>query len=98
MSLLYKDDVGVNLVIQTGNTTLPVDSVLTLVIEKPGTSIIEKAITTEMVNYTTGVIVYPTGVGDLDEAGVYKAQVRVAYTGVDMASDIDTFSVQEKLG
>jgi hypothetical protein len=50
-----------------------------------------------MVNYTTGVITYTTVIGDLDEVGEYKLQVRGVFTDADEVSDMDTFNVFEKI-
>jgi hypothetical protein len=97
MSLLYRDDVGANIVVSTSNTAIPVTAVLSLFVEKPGGSTVEWAITGAMTNYTTGVLTYATLAGDLDETGEYKVQVHGVFSDADLYSDIDTFSVQERL-
>jgi hypothetical protein len=97
MSLLYKDDVGVNLIIATSNTAIPGSAVLTINLEKPGGDAVELAVTPAMVNYTTGVITYTTLAGDLDEVGEYKVQVHGTFTDADEVSDMDTFNVLEKI-
>ena len=97
MSLLYQDDVGVNIVIATSNTTIPQSASLTIHVEKPAQEIISWTVTPEMINYTTGVITYTTVAGDLDDVGVYKVQVHGIFTDANEMSEIDTFSVHEKL-
>ena len=97
MSRLYQDDVGVNLVIATGNTSIPGTAVLTLNVEKPGLTTVTWAITPAMINLVTGIITYPTVAGDLDEVGEYRVQVHGVFTDADLYSDIDTFNVQERI-
>jgi len=97
MSLLYQDDVGVNLIIATSNTAIPGTAVLTLNLEKPGGDAVELAITPTMVDYATGVITYTTVAGDFDEVGEYKIQVHGVFTDADEVSDMDTFNVFEKI-
>jgi len=97
MSRLYVGDIGALIVINTLNTTIPLDAVLHLILEKPSGLTVEIDITAPMVNYTTGVITYPTIAGVLSEAGEYKAQIHDVATGTDIVSDIDTFTVYSKL-
>lgn len=98
MSLLFQDDVGATLIISTNNTTIPETATLTLVVEKPGLDVVTWAITTPMIDYATGVITYTTGVGDLDEVGEYRLQVHGVFVdGSDYTSNIDSFTVNEKI-
>ena len=97
MSRLYQDDVGVNLVIATGNTSIPDTATFTLNVEKPGLTTVVIPITPAMVNLVTGIITYPTVAGDLDEVGEYRVQVHGVFTDADLYSDIDTFNVQERI-
>jgi len=98
MSLLYKDDVGVNIVISTSNTTIPASAVITIDVEKPGHDVVTWAVTPSMLNYTTGVITYTTVAGDLDEVGLYKVQVHGVFTDADEMSEKDRFTVHETVG
>jgi hypothetical protein len=97
MSLLYKDDVGVDLIIATSNTSIPLTTMITLNLEKPGGDTVELAITADMIDYTTGVITYTTVAGDLDEVGEYKIQVHGVFLDADEVSDMDVFNVFEKI-
>lgn len=98
MSLLYRDDIGANLVITTGNTGIPLTATITLHMQKPGGSTVDLAITPSMINYTTGVITYPTVSGDLDDVGEYIVQLHGAFDdGTNTVSDEDSFYVHEKL-
>jgi hypothetical protein len=98
MSLLFRDDIGANLVVATHNTTIPLTATLSLILEKPSGTTVELSVTPTMVNYTTGVITYPTLDGDLDEAGEYRIQVHGVFVdGTDETSNIDSFTVNEKL-
>ena len=98
MSLLYKDDVGVNIVISTSNTTIPLSADLSIDVEKPGHDIVTWAVTPLMVNYTTGVITYTTVAGDLNEVGLYKVQVHGVFTDADEMSERDRFTVHATVG
>jgi hypothetical protein len=97
MSLLYQDDIGVSIIISTSNTTIPETATLTLLVEKPGQNTVEWTVTPEMINLTTGVITYTTVDGDLDEVGVYKLQVHGVFSDADYYSNIDKFTVHERL-
>jgi hypothetical protein len=97
MSILYKDDVGAHLVISTSNTAIPGTAVLTLLLEKPSGTTVVLTVTPEMIDYTTGVITYDTVNGDLNEVGEYKIQIHGVFLDADEMSDIDTFTVYEKL-
>jgi len=95
MVLVYKDDIGARLTISTSNTTMPATTALTLLIKKPSGELITA---TPSVNWTTGVLIYDTVSGDLDEVGEYKVQVRGVFDdGDDLRSDRDSFTVYEKL-
>jgi hypothetical protein len=97
MSRLYKDDIGVNIVVATGNLTIPITAVLTLNIVKPSGATAVWAITLDMTNYTTGVLTYTTIDGDLNETGEYSVQVSGVFEDAVEFSDIDTFTVYERL-
>lgn len=97
MSILYQGDVGAHLLIETKNTSLPVSAVLTLIMEKPNGTVVVLPVTSGMVDYLTGVITYDTAEGDLDEIGEYRMQVHGVFVDADEVSDIDTFTVYEKL-
>ena len=95
MTLTYKDDVGARISVSTGNTTMPVDTILTLIIKKPLGTILTK---TPSVNFTTGVLTYDTIAGDVDQAGEYQVQVKGVFSDGDiLTSDIDRFPVYRKL-
>ena len=97
MSRLFLDDVGANIVVATGNTTIPGTAVLSLIVEKPGLSVVTWALTAPMINLTTGICTYTTLAGDLDEVGEYRVQVHGVFTDADLYSDIDTFNVMERI-
>jgi len=98
MSRLYQDDIGATIVIETANTGIPVTTVLSLIVYKPAGVSEEWAVEESMINFTTGVITYPTVATNLDEIGEYKVQVHgVFLDGTDETSDIDSFTVYEKL-
>lgn len=95
MALVYRDDIGVALTVSTSNLIMPTDTVLTILIKKPGGSLISA---TPSVNWTTGVLTYDTVEGDLDEVGEYKVQVHGVFVdGDDLYSDRDSFMVYDKL-
>ena len=98
MSLLYTGDIGARLIISTDNTNIAPSATLTMLLQKPGGTTVEIAITAPMVNYTTGVITYPTVSGDLSEVGEYKVQVKGVFVGGEnLVSDQDTFNVYQRL-
>lgn len=98
MTLLYENDIGAEIIIATGNTAIPISTVLTILLEKPGGITVELAVTPTMVNFTTGVITYTTVDGDLCVAGEYRTQVHGVFAdGDNIVSDMDTFIVYEKL-
>jgi hypothetical protein len=97
MSRLYQDDEGVHLIVSTENLAIPDTAVLSLVVTKPGGDTVTWALTADMINLTTGDITYSTLPGDLDELGEYQIQVHGVFTDADETSNIDTFTVHEKL-
>jgi hypothetical protein len=97
MSRLFLDDVGAQIVVATGNTTIPLTAVLSLIVEKPGLSVVTWSLTDPMIDRTTGIITYTTESGDLDEVGEYRVQVHGVFTDADLYSDIDTFNVMERI-
>jgi len=99
MSLLYRDDVGAAIIVATNNTTIPATTVLTLVIEKPTATVTVWELLPEEIDWATGILTHTTVAGDLNESGEYKVQVHgVFIDGDDTRSDIDTFTVHERLG
>jgi len=95
MTLVYRGDIGVRLTISTSNTTMPVTTALSLLIKKPSGELVTA---TPSVNWTTGVLIYDTVSGDLDEVGEYRVQVHGVFDdGDDLRSDRDSFMVYEKL-
>jgi hypothetical protein len=95
MSLIYKDDIGVVLTVDTSNTAMPITTVLTLKVKKPDGTLVTLSPT---VNYTTGILTYTTVSGDLNIAGTYEVQVNGVFTdGSVLRSNTDTFTVYEKL-
>ena len=98
MSRLYQDDIGSHIVVETSNTGIPVTTVLQLHVTKPSGAFETWDITAPMVDYATGIITYHTVATDLDEVGEYRVQVHgVFLDGTDEVSDIDTFTVYQKL-
>lgn len=97
MSLLYMDDVGSKLVIQTSNTSLPATATYTLLLQKPGLSTVSINLTSGDIDFATGVVTYYTVAGDLDEVGEYKVQLHGQFTDADEYSEIDTFQVFSRL-
>ena len=92
MTLIYKDDIGAHLVIETNNTSIPVTTVVTILITKPSGTVLTK--TPSIINYMTGQLTYDTASGDLDESGTYKVQVNGVFDdGDDLRSNMDTFTV-----
>jgi hypothetical protein len=101
MSLLYRDDVGAAIIIATNNTTLPVSTTLSVIVEKPSATVTTWDLTLpgDSVDFATGIITHTTVLGDLNESGEYKVQVHGVFAdGDDTRSDIDTFTVHERLG
>ena len=95
MTLVYRGDIGVRLTISTSNTTMPVTTALSLLIKKPSGELVTA---TPSVNWTTGVLIYDTVSGELDEVGEYRVQVHGVFDdGDDLRSDRDSFMVYEKL-
>ena len=97
MSLLYKDDSGVNIIIHTKNSSIPTTAYINLVTEKPSGEIVNWSITTVMIDYNSGIITYRTLQGDLNETGIYKIQVHGIFTDAEEYSNIDSFTVRERL-
>ena len=98
MSRLYQGDIGSHIVVETNNTGIPVTAVLQLHVTKPTGTFVTWALTAPMIDYATGIITYHTTASDLDEIGEYKVQVHgVFLDGTNETSDIDTFTVYEKL-
>ena len=98
MSRLYKDDIGAHIIVETSNTGIPASAVLQLHVTKPSGVFETWALTAPMINLVTGVITYHTVATDLDEIGEYRVQVHgVFIDGTDEVSDIDTFTVYDKL-
>lgn len=98
MSRLYRDDIGARIVVETANTGMPITTVLQLHVTKPGGGFETWSGTTLSVDFNTGIITYTTIAGDLDETGEYKVQVHGVFDdGTDEVSDIDSFTVYDKL-
>jgi hypothetical protein len=97
MALLYQDDVGVQIIVETNNTAIPLTGTLSILLEKPGGDSSEISVDPTMVAYSTGIITYTTVAGDLDELGEYKVMIRFVDTGIDEVSDMGTFKVFEKI-
>ena len=97
MSRLYQDDVGARLLVHTNNLTIPVTAVLTLVVTKPSGTEVVWAIAPGDIEYATGILTYTTVAGDFDETGEYRVQVHGVFTDADESSNIDRFTIHEKL-
>lgn len=98
MSLLYKNDIGVRLLIETENTAIPGTAVLYVKLTKPSGIATTREVIPADIDYVTGIITYTTVSGDLSEVGEYKVQVRGVFSGGDdYKSDIDTFEVNEPI-
>jgi hypothetical protein len=97
MSLLYQNDVGVDLIIHTNNNLIPESATLNLLTEKPSGNTVSWGVTPLMIDYANGVITYTTVAGDLDEVGIYRLQVHGIFTDADEYSNIDTFTVRKRL-
>ena len=96
MSLIYTDDVGVQITVDLKNTTIPATTVLTLNVRKPDGSIV---VWTPTVNYGTGILTYITVAGDLSLAGDYVVQVHAVFlSGSILGSNTDSFKVYPKVG
>jgi len=92
MSLIYVGAIGATLVIDTGNKAIPLDGVITMVLESPS-GVSTSIDVTNYLNIATGIINYPTQDGDVDEEGEYQVQLRGVWTGYDNPSNIGTFRV-----
>jgi len=97
MSLLYQDDVGVDIIIHTNNASIPGTATLNLLTEKPSGTTVSWSVSAPMVDYESGVITYTTVAGDLNEVGIYRLQVHGIFTDADEYSNIDTFTVRKRL-
>ena len=96
MGLVYKSDVGARLTVATHNAALTPTTTLTILIKKPGGTLLTK--TPGIIDYTIGVLSYDTLASDIDEVGEYRVQVRGVFDdGDDLRSDRDSFMVYEKL-
>jgi hypothetical protein len=95
MSLIYTDDVGVQVTVDTKNTGIPGTATLTLNVKKPDGTLVTW---TPTVNYGTGILTYVTVAGDLALAGDYEVQVRgVFIDGSILGSNTDSFHVYERV-
>ena len=99
MSRIYINTIGAVITIHTLNTSIPVTSILALHITKPSGDTMHKYVLPAWINYTTGDIVYRTIAGDVDEIGEYRVQVHetTSTDDTDLPSNIDTFTVYERL-
>jgi hypothetical protein len=97
-SLIYRNDIGARIYIKTLNTTMPIDTVLTVYIKKPSGTILTIIPSGGMIDFTTGEIEYPTVSGDVDEDGEYRVQVNAVFDDGDILdSNIASFTVYEKI-
>lgn len=95
-SLIYKGDIGAQIIADTENITAATTTTFTLIVEKPSGATVEWAGT---MDYATGLLTYTTLTGDIDESGQHVAQVRsVSATGTEkLKSDTDTFTIYEPI-
>jgi hypothetical protein len=92
-SLVYKDDIGTRLVIDTQNHTMATSTTFTIIVKKPSGTVLTKTGTTD---FATGIITYPCIAGDLDEYGEYQVQIHAIFDdGDDLKSNRNTFSVYD---
>jgi hypothetical protein len=93
-SLVYKDDIGTRLLIDTQNHTLAITTTFAIIFKKPSGTVITATPTS--FNYTTGIATYDTVAGDLDEAGEYQVQLNAAFDDGDtLRSNKSTFPVYD---
>jgi hypothetical protein len=95
-SLIYKDDIGARLVIDTENHTMATTTTFTIIMKKPSETVVTLTPPSGGVDVTTGTITYPTVSGDLNEAGEYQVQVHAVFDdGDNLKSNRDTFLVYD---
>jgi len=95
-SEIHVDDVGTRflLTIKDDGTIVNVSNALNIdvIFKKPDDTVIYRA-GTLFTNGTDGKVYYDTIAGDLDEAGLYKLQAKVALPTGIYYTDIHTFQV-----
>jgi hypothetical protein len=98
MSLIYKDDVGADIIINLNNTTIPGGTTIYVIAEKPTGATVDFILEAGELNLVTGIITHKSKAGELDTVGEYRLQLRRISSGVDTRSDIGTFTVYKRLG
>lgn len=93
-SLVYVNDIGPRLLIDTQNHTLAVTTTFAIIIKKPSGTVVTATPTS--FNYTTGVATYDFPAGGLDEYGEYQVQLNAAFDDGDvLRSNKGTFPVYD---
>jgi hypothetical protein len=95
-SEIHVDDVGTRFLATIKDDGNIVDisnaSIMSMIFKKPSDTVIYRS-GTRYTNGSDGKIYYDTIAGDLDEAGLYKLQARVALPSGTYYTDIYTFQV-----
>jgi hypothetical protein len=95
MSLVYKDDVGARIIVNSANLTLPATATLSLLVKKPSGL---TATWTMVFDFVAGTGVHTTVAGDVDESGEYQVQIHAVFlTGEILDSNIDSFYVYDRV-
>jgi hypothetical protein len=95
MSLIYKDDVGAEVIVDAIDTDIPATAVMSAYVLKPSGA---TAVWTLSYDYSAGTGTHTTVAGDLNEVGEYKIQLHGVFLDGDILnSNIDTFYVYEKV-
>ena len=93
---IHEGDIGTKLLVTIKDDGIAVDlssaTSLSLYIKKPDGTILNRTATLDS-DGTDGKISYVTISGDLDVAGVYKLQAKIALSSGSFYSSTDTFKV-----
>ena len=95
-SLVYVNDIGPRLLIDTQNHTMATTTTFAIIYKKPSGTVVTATPTS--FNYTTGVATYDFPAGGLDEYGEYQVQLNAAFDDGDvLRSNKGTFPVYDKV-
>lgn len=93
MGKIYENDIGTTIMVETKVDLTNYSSLALMVVKPSGTEVqwIPSSPTP-----SSGVLVYVTVSGDLDEIGVYRVYAVVTYAdGSSFTGEVDTFTVHE---
>jgi len=97
MSLIYVDDVGAIVTIDTKVTNIPGTTTVKVIVENPLKVTSEWVLEGGELNRTTGIITHSTKTGEITVVGEYQVQVFKTDTNLNIHSTIDSFKAYRRL-